>query len=477
MSIDQICYILYSNEIHTSPKPPLRLACHTYYDPVPSVRLHISSSPSACTLPFPPPDHRPPYAVELGPLVVLAVSMDTPQPPSIVNQPLKRKERSPSPTRRTPGHTSTAGSRPSQTSLPPIRDFLPQPDTAQLNERYHPTNNRQQTGPAFSAGPSAGIPRLDFLPPPPAQPPAERTHSGIIGDSDGDGDSEQAARPKQKRRRQALSCTECKRRKIKCDRAHPCTPCIRRGDQNKCQWHVIEPVDKYVSRAEYDELKARVDHLETLLLSRPQLPSAFAPQSQQGPEPTSSSSSQAQPKPAKPVGLPPTRLLAAAAPGQQQGCGAISTAPAPAPMPIMPYSSIGLPPPNSSPVGRTSSTTTATMTTTVTTLPSIASLANGPLPYPMGAARLHREHSDHEHREQQHQPRRNCNCNSYDCNDCTRTSSSRQKTAARRRSPRWASACAASTVSFSKAQRPSIAFIVSPTTTAATTTSTADSAE
>jgi hypothetical protein len=133
--------------------------------------------------------------------------MDTPQPPPIVNQMLKRKERSPSPARRTPGHMSTAGSRPSPTSLPSIRHFLPpQPDTAQLNERYHP-NNRQQTGPAFSAGPSAGIPRLDFLPPPPARPPAEHTHSGIIGDSDGDGDSEQAARPKQKRRRQALSCT------------------------------------------------------------------------------------------------------------------------------------------------------------------------------------------------------------------------------------------------------------------------------
>jgi hypothetical protein len=131
--------------------------------------------------------------------------MDTPQPPPIVNQTLKRKERSPSPARRTPGHTSTAGSRPSPTSLPSIRHFLPpQPDTADC---YHRTNNRQQTSPAFSAGPSAGIPRLDFLPPPPAQPPAERTHSGIIGDSDGDGDSEQAARPKQKRRRQALSCT------------------------------------------------------------------------------------------------------------------------------------------------------------------------------------------------------------------------------------------------------------------------------
>ncbi|KAF8491578.1 hypothetical protein F5888DRAFT_1040490 [Russula emetica] len=370
--------------------------------------------------------------------------MDTPQPPPIVNQTMKRKERSPSPARRTPGHTSTAGSRPSPTSLPSIRHFLPpQPDTTQLNERYHLTNNRQQTGPAFSAGPSAGIPRLEFLPPPPAQPPAEGTHSGIIGDSDGDGDSEQAARPKQKRRRQALSCTECKRRKIKCDRAHPCTPCIRRGDQNKCQWHVIEPVDKYVSRTEYDELKARVDHLETLLLSRPQLPSGFVPQPQQGPEPTSSSQVQ--------LGLPSTRLPAAAAPGQQQGCGAISTAPAPVPMPIMPYNPIGLPPPNSSPVGRTSSSSG----TTLTTLPSIASLANGPPPHPTGATRLHREHRDHEHREQQHQP-------------------TRQKTATRRRSPRWASACAATTVSFSKAQRSSIAFIVSPTTTA---TSTADSAE
>ena len=149
--------------------------------------------------------------------------------------------------------------------------------------------------------------------------------------------------------------------------------------------------DKYVSRAEYDELKARVDHLETLLLSRAQLPSGFAPQPQHGPE--STSSSQAQPKP---LG---TRLPAAATPGQQQACGAISTAPAPMPLPIMPYD---LPPPNSSPVGRTSSTT-ATTTTTTTTLPSIASLANGPPHHPTGVARLHREHRDHEHREQQHQ--------------------------------------------------------------------------
>ena len=48
--------------------------------------------------------------------------------------------------------------------------------------------------------------------------------------------------PKKKRRRQALSCTECKRRKIKCDRNHPCSPCARRGDQDKCRWTLLEPM-------------------------------------------------------------------------------------------------------------------------------------------------------------------------------------------------------------------------------------------
>ncbi|KXN84692.1 hypothetical protein AN958_12211, partial [Leucoagaricus sp. SymC.cos] len=58
---------------------------------------------------------------------------------------------------------------------------------------------------------------------------------------------------------------ECKRRKIKCDRSQPCAPCTRRGEQAKCQWHVVEPIEKYVTRAEYDELKARFDHLSALV--------------------------------------------------------------------------------------------------------------------------------------------------------------------------------------------------------------------
>ena len=51
--------------------------------------------------------------------------------------------------------------------------------------------------------------------------------------------------PKKKRRRQALSCTECKRRKIRCDRVQPCVPCKKRGEGDKCRWHILEPVCVY----------------------------------------------------------------------------------------------------------------------------------------------------------------------------------------------------------------------------------------
>lgn len=52
--------------------------------------------------------------------------------------------------------------------------------------------------------------------------------------------------PKKKRRRQALSCTECKRRKIRCDRVQPCVPCKKRGEGDKCRWHILEPVCVYL---------------------------------------------------------------------------------------------------------------------------------------------------------------------------------------------------------------------------------------
>lgn len=42
------------------------------------------------------------------------------------------------------------------------------------------------------------------------------------------------------RNRTALSCQECKRRKIKCDRTSPCSACCRRGEEKTCRWEVVQ---------------------------------------------------------------------------------------------------------------------------------------------------------------------------------------------------------------------------------------------
>ncbi|KAI6350714.1 hypothetical protein MCOR25_010449 [Pyricularia grisea] len=46
-----------------------------------------------------------------------------------------------------------------------------------------------------------------------------------------------AVRLQRKRRRPALACDECRRRKVKCDRAVPCTNCIRHQCADVCSYH------------------------------------------------------------------------------------------------------------------------------------------------------------------------------------------------------------------------------------------------
>lgn len=136
----------------------------------------------------------------------------------------------------------------SQTTLPPIHQL--HPGLAHTAMQHSPP-----TGPSYMQG---------------ATYPLTSTSSLGVRGAPEDSDQEASqGRQKQKRRRQALSCTECKRRKIKCDRANPCGPCVRRGEQTKCQWHIIEPMEKYVTRAEFDELKARVQELEAVLRGAP----------------------------------------------------------------------------------------------------------------------------------------------------------------------------------------------------------------
>lgn len=155
------------------------------------------------------------------------------------------------------GHSlSGPASHHSSTSLPSIR---------QLHPYLPPTGMSQGT-----EGSGYTMAQLPF--PSQGGSPQNTSHEDQVsmsqGSSFGRGGLEQESErdlqgpPKKKRRRQALSCTECKRRKIKCDRNQPCGPCTRRNEPNKCQWHIIEPVEKYVTRAEYDALRIRLENLE-----------------------------------------------------------------------------------------------------------------------------------------------------------------------------------------------------------------------
>ena len=54
-----------------------------------------------------------------------------------------------------------------------------------------------------------------------------------VDENTGGSDSE-VAPVQRKRKRQTSSCNECRRRKIRCDKAMPCGPCTRRGEANLC---------------------------------------------------------------------------------------------------------------------------------------------------------------------------------------------------------------------------------------------------
>ncbi|KAI5118748.1 hypothetical protein M0805_008148 [Coniferiporia weirii] len=143
-------------------------------------------------------------------------------------------------------------------------EFLPAPS---YGSRSFFAGGQASGGPPTFPHPHDERRLFERLPPGPSS--LSTTHSvpeqriSPTADSDQDqNESERLGPPKKKRRRQALSCTECKRRKIKCDRTHPCGPCSRRHEPDKCQWHVVEPVEKYVTRTEWDELYSRYRLLE-----------------------------------------------------------------------------------------------------------------------------------------------------------------------------------------------------------------------
>ncbi|GAA6022558.1 hypothetical protein JCM10207_006585 [Rhodosporidiobolus poonsookiae] len=98
---------------------------------------------------------------------------------------------------------------------------------------------------------------------------AARKSSHVDEDDD---NADEAGGHAKKRSKQSLSCGECKRRKIKCDRKIPCSSCIKRGAADQCNWEdaKIEPEKQpFALVDDVDELRERLGLIERFLNTLP----------------------------------------------------------------------------------------------------------------------------------------------------------------------------------------------------------------
>ncbi|GAA6050145.1 hypothetical protein JCM3770_000423 [Rhodotorula araucariae] len=77
-----------------------------------------------------------------------------------------------------------------------------------------------------------------------------------------------------RKKSKTVSCTECKRRKIKCDRKIPCLACCRRGEPDACKWGEeaaapVVDVQPFALTTDLVRLAARLEALESWTQSLP----------------------------------------------------------------------------------------------------------------------------------------------------------------------------------------------------------------
>ena len=60
-----------------------------------------------------------------------------------------------------------------------------------------------------------------------------------------------------------LSCVTCRRRKVRCDKRSPCTPCTRGG--HGCSYRPSEPRARRVRKATINDVATRISELEKTL--------------------------------------------------------------------------------------------------------------------------------------------------------------------------------------------------------------------
>ncbi|KZP01847.1 hypothetical protein CALVIDRAFT_19064 [Calocera viscosa TUFC12733] len=120
--------------------------------------------------------------------------------------------------------------------------------------QFNPT---QFNPPQFNAYPAAAGPSTSPLSDD-TDASYDNTPSTSVADGFSPGMPELPEPTKKKRRRRALNCKECKRRKIQCDRETPCGKCVARGEGDRCEFDSLPAADKPIGRSSYNALKEQL---------------------------------------------------------------------------------------------------------------------------------------------------------------------------------------------------------------------------
>ena len=161
----------------------------------------------------------------------------------------------------------TSADRPPPPSLPSFPQMFPPPSLPHSPSRFIERERYESHHASQTASPDELI---DDDEPEPSSSTGRRLPSVKLEHglpAGGSGEKKPATR-----RRVVQSCSECRRRKIKCDKKFPCGPCILRSDQAKChevgmaEKHVVASPSHYATTAELATVAHRLDALEAALV-------------------------------------------------------------------------------------------------------------------------------------------------------------------------------------------------------------------
>ncbi|WVR04862.1 hypothetical protein IAU60_001874 [Kwoniella sp. DSM 27419] len=171
--------------------------------------------------------------------------------------------------------------RPAPSMYPPIpRNVTPLPPFPQLMHlRDEPAQQSSSQGQSRLSEPAQSTPATDTNDMGGVGSGEEEDELEELGDRGSPGFGPGSAgkekkerKPHATRRRVVQSCSECRRRKIKCDKKFPCGPCILRSDQARChevgmaEKNVVASPNNFATTSELAALAHRLDALEASLL-------------------------------------------------------------------------------------------------------------------------------------------------------------------------------------------------------------------